>query len=205
MYTKINDKKGIADVVSKIYNNPTLEDLENEFWIDAIGFDGIYEVSNLGRIKSLGRYVRNGKSERWVKEKIRKQVLVSDGRLTCPLQGISINVSAIIFLSFNPNIPYNPKNQCVMHINKIQSDNILDNLKIETISKSHKVNHIKKLLPHLKRNNEKRRNEYLKLTHKICKICNSKKEIINFERGRNMCRKCKSNKQKERYHNSKLI
>ena len=193
----------INDAGSKIYNNPTLEDLENEVWVDALGFDGLYEVSNLGRIKSLARWVSNGKSERWVKEKIRKQVLVSDGRLTCPLQNTSINVSAIIFLSFYDDIPYDPKKECVMHVNKIKSDNRLDNLKIETISKSHEINHIKKLLPHLKKNNDKRRSDYLKLTHKTCKVCRDKKDIEYFERGRNMCKKCKSNKQKERYHNSK--
>lgn len=192
-------KKGIADVGSKIYNNTTLEDLENEIWIDALGFDGIYEVSNLGRIKSLGRWVSNGKSERWVKEKIRKQVLVSDGRLTCPLRGNSINVSAIIFLSFNTDIPYDPKKNCVMHINKLQSDNILSNLKIETISKSHKINHKKNLLPHLEKNNKKARNEYLKLTHKICTKCNEKKTIINFEYGRNKCKSCRKIEKKESY------
>jgi|TARA_R110002124_G_scaffold223524_1_gene388845 hypothetical protein len=187
------------EIVSKIYNNPTLEDLENEGWIDALGFDGLYEVSSLGRIKSLGRWVSNGKSERWIKEKIRKQVLVSDGRLTCPLQETSINVSAIIFLSFNYNTPYNPKKQCVMHINKIKSDNRLSNLKIETISKSHEINHIKKLLPHLKKNNDKSRNEYLKLTHKNCTKCNKKKEIINFEYGRNKCKSCRKIEKRETY------
>ncbi len=197
-------KKGIADVGSKIYNNPTLEDLENEIWVDALGFDGVYEVSNLGRIKSLGRWVSNGKSERWIKEKIRKQVLVSDGRLTCPLKGVSINVSAIIFLSFNSDTPYNPKKQCVMHINKIKDDNRLCNLKIESISKSHKINYKKNLLPHLEKNNKKARNEYLKLTHKICTKCNENKTIINFEYGRNKCKSCRKIEKKESYLKRKI-
>lgn len=200
LYTVLpNVKKGVADAVSKIYTNLDLGDLENEIWVDAIGFDGIYEVSNLGRIKSLGRWVSNGKSERWVKERIRKQVLVSDGRLTCPLQNTSINVSATIFLSFNPNTPYNPKKQCVMHKNKVQSDNRLENLKIESISKSHKVNHKKKLLPHLKINNDKSRAEYLKLTHKTCSKCDKRKTIINFEYGRNKCKSCRKIEKKQNY------
>ena len=180
-----------------------LEDLTNEVWIDAIGFDGVYEISNLGRIKSLGRYVnvRNGK--RWVKQRIRKQSLSKDGRLTCPFnfEGVcySQNVSALIFLSFNPNIPYNPKKQCVMHINKIKSDNRLSNLKVETICNSHKVNHIKKLLPHLKNNNDNARAKYLKLTHKNCYKCSKKKEIINFEYGRNKCISCRKIDKKESY------
>ena len=191
--------------MKNLYNNLTIDDLEDEIWIDALGFDGVYHVSNLGRIKSLGRWVSNGKSERWVKERIRKQTLCCDGRLTCPLQNTSINVSAIIFLSFNSEIPYNPKKQCVMHINKIKSDNRLVNLKIESISKSHEINHKKNLLPHLKINNDKSRKEYLKLTHKICTKCNTKKTILNFEYGRNKCKHCRKIENKERYLKSKSI
>ena len=86
-----------------------------------------------------------------------------------------------------------------MHINKIQSDNRLINLKVESISNSHKVNHIKKLLPHLKKNNDKSRAEYLKLTHKKCVKCNDKKTIINFEYGRNKCKTCRKIEKKENY------
>ena len=60
----------------------SLEDLENEEWIDALGFDGVYEVSNFGRVKTLGRWVRNGKAERFVKERIRKLYTGKDGRVT---------------------------------------------------------------------------------------------------------------------------
>ena len=58
--------------VSKSAFSLSLDNLENEEWIDALGFDGIYQVSNYGRVKTLGRWVSNGKSERWVKERIRK-------------------------------------------------------------------------------------------------------------------------------------
>jgi len=199
MRNPVNKRHLDKFVGSKIYNNLQLENLDNEIWVDAIGFDGISEVSNLGRIKSLGRWVSNGKSERWVKEKIRKQSLGSDGRLTCPLKNTSINVSATIFLSFYPDKPYNPKKQCVMHKNKIKSDNRLENLKIENISKSHKLNHKKGLLPHLKSNNDKSRSEYLKLTQKICSKCKERKTIVNFEYGRNKCKSCRKIEFKENY------
>lgn len=38
------------------YQNLSLEDLPNEFWRDVVGYEGIYQVSNLGRVKSLDRY-----------------------------------------------------------------------------------------------------------------------------------------------------
>lgn len=43
-------KKGVNDKASKIYKNLSLEDLENEIWVDALGFGGVYAVSNLGRV-----------------------------------------------------------------------------------------------------------------------------------------------------------
>lgn len=33
--------------------------MENEIWKDIVGFEGIYQVSNLGRVKSLERTIRN--------------------------------------------------------------------------------------------------------------------------------------------------
>lgn len=188
------------------YKNTSLEKLDGEKWIDAYGYDGIYEVSTLGRIKSLGRWVRNARSERWVKEIIRKQVKVKDGRLTCPLSNgktNSINVSALIYQSFNTDIDVQKKGFCVMHKNKNKSDNRLENLALETVAKSHRVNFKKGLLPHLAENNKKRTNEYKNLTHKTCKVCEIKLEIKSFEFGRNTCRKCKSKKQMESYYKSK--
>jgi len=37
------------------WKNKQIEDLPNEIWKDVIGYDGFYEISNLGRIKSLPR------------------------------------------------------------------------------------------------------------------------------------------------------
>ena len=37
------------------YQNFSLEDLPNEEWRDVIGYEGLYQVSNLGRVKSLPR------------------------------------------------------------------------------------------------------------------------------------------------------
>jgi len=193
--------------VEAIYNNPTLDNLDNEEWIDIIGFDGIYEVSNLGRIKSLGRWVSNGKSERWVKERIKKQVKVKDGRLTCPLNhgniATSINIPAIVYLSFNPNDEYDVTKDCVMHIDKNQCNNRLENLKITPISKSHHINFKKGLLPHLAKNNEKQKLEYLKLTNKTCVNCNKTKKINFFEHGRNKCIECRKIEKSNRYYNLK--
>lgn len=44
-----------------------------EIWKDIEGFEGRYQISNLGRVKSLSRYVQFGKQRRFVPEYIRKE------------------------------------------------------------------------------------------------------------------------------------
>jgi len=54
--------------MEQYYLNTELDNIDNEEWIDIMGFDGIYEVSNYGRVKSVGRWVgANNGGERWVK------------------------------------------------------------------------------------------------------------------------------------------
>lgn len=48
----------------EIYQNLSLEDLPNEIWRDVVGYEGLYQVSNLGRIKSSSKILtqNNGHS-----------------------------------------------------------------------------------------------------------------------------------------------
>lgn len=50
-----------------------------EIWKDVKGFEGVYQVSNLGRVKSLKRVVRDNRGYRTVRERILQNVL-SRGR-----------------------------------------------------------------------------------------------------------------------------
>jgi hypothetical protein len=53
------------------YQHFTLNNLKGELWDDIPSFDGAYELSNYGRIKSKKRYVERGNNRGyWVKEKI---------------------------------------------------------------------------------------------------------------------------------------
>jgi hypothetical protein len=45
-----------------------------EEWKPIMGYEGVYEVSNLGRVKSLERVVPFGRATRVIKEKLLKQV-----------------------------------------------------------------------------------------------------------------------------------
>lgn len=70
----------------KIYQNLSLENLPDEEWRDVVGYEGLYQVSNLGRIKSLPEIIRDGYKNSFLsKEKIMKTAL-SNGYVNVNLQ-----------------------------------------------------------------------------------------------------------------------
>jgi hypothetical protein len=59
------------------------QQMTDEIWRDVVGYEGHYEVSNRGRVRSLKRTVpvRSPQQERWVRAKIlRPTVRPCDGR-----------------------------------------------------------------------------------------------------------------------------
>lgn len=100
-----------------------------EEYRDIAGYEGLYQVSNYGNIKSLG----NNKSR---KEKILKP-LVKKGYLIVTLykKGVSTNycVHRLVAQAFIPNP--DAKEQ-VNHINGIKSDNNVQNLEWNTASEN---------------------------------------------------------------------
>jgi hypothetical protein len=58
----------------KTYLNYQIEDLDGEEWVDILGYDGLYLISNMGRVKSCQREVSMcGRGNRIKPEKIMKQ------------------------------------------------------------------------------------------------------------------------------------
>lgn len=103
----------------------------NEIFKDVEGFEGLYQISNLGRVKSLNRTVisSNGKV-RNLKEKIMKPCLIGTGYVTVVLytgkKTIKLkHIHRLIALHFIPNPDNKPQ---VNHINSIRNDNRLVNL-----------------------------------------------------------------------------
>ena len=107
----------------EIYKILDLNNLEGEEWRDIEGYEGLYQVSSYGRVKSL----RNNKGN--TREKIRKQGKNNKGYLLVNLckKGIikKIQVHRLVAIAFIPNPNGYPT---VNHNNEIKTDNRVSNL-----------------------------------------------------------------------------
>lgn len=117
-----------------------LQDLEGEVWKEIEGFEVYYQVSNLGRVKSLERKIKHMSGFRTKKESIMIQTLTRFGYYRIKLidgENRSMKlVHRIVLDAFlnNKNVFLE-----INHKNGIKTDNNLDNL--EWVTRSENMKH----------------------------------------------------------------
>jgi hypothetical protein len=107
-------------------------------WKDVVGFEGLYQVSNTGRIKSLSRTRWNGKVNAKVSEKELFPTKRRDGYLIATLSNnkdvIKEYVHRIVALAF---IQTDDNTLTVNHKDGNHSNNNVDNLEWCSYSENH--------------------------------------------------------------------
>ena len=107
--------------------------MKNEIWKDVAGYEGLYQVSSEGRVKSLERKVPKGDGERTVKERILKPSDDCRGYLRVDLRDGDkqkhFKVHRLVCEAFHENPDNKPQ---VNHINEIKTDNRASNLEWAT-------------------------------------------------------------------------
>ena len=106
-----------------------------EIWKDIKNYGGLYQVSDLGNIKSLERKVDNGYCIRTVKEKVLKSVVSFQGYFIVSLhkngEQKTLKIHQLVAIAFLNHTP-DGHTLVVNHINFNKKDNRLDNLEIVT-------------------------------------------------------------------------
>jgi hypothetical protein len=114
---------------------------EKEVWLPIKGYEGLYEVSDLGRVKSLKRTASHWRGGvRTVKEKILKQeIVIGDYRRVCLLKDkIKKRISVHRLVAFN-FLEEDKDRLFVNHIDRNTSNNKVENL--EWVSRSENQTH----------------------------------------------------------------
>lgn len=148
-----------------------------EIWKDIVSYEGLYQVSNLGRVKSLG-------SDKWHKGCILKQCF--DGKGHYKFVGLhkdgktkQINVHRLVAQTFVPN----PSNlPCVNHKNEIKTDNRADNLEWCTVAYNSNYGHAKENMIRSRRNNNNQEiiNQKIKETKRKRKSFSCEKPVAQY-------------------------
>lgn len=160
------------------------EELLNEEWRDVSGYEGMYQVSNLGRLKSLERYVRHSANNISLKKEHIFNVGISNKSLIAILSKEGTSKGYLIYRLVAKAFIPNPENKPeVNHIDGNRMNNKVTNLEWATRSENEKHAYDTGLYVSRKGENHPMskitRNDILKM-YDLFNAGNSKKQIAEI-------------------------
>jgi hypothetical protein len=126
----------------------------SEEWKPVVGFEGLYDVSNMGRVRAL-RF-RNGSSDRPLKvPKLKKVQINRHGYSRVALyRGGKPSHESVHTLVLEAFVGPKPAGQEAAHGNGVRTDNRLENLRWTTRSENHADKHMHGTTQHGERNSQ---------------------------------------------------
>lgn len=138
---KYNSKKV---TLQRILEHKNVENMPNEIWKPVNGYEGHYEISNKGRIKSVQRTIKSTSGDRVLLSKIKPVFIGPHGYMFAHLRkdkkARTIPVHRIIAIAFIPNPEGKP---CVNHIDADKTNFHISNL--EWVTYKENLHHALKL------------------------------------------------------------
>ena len=110
-----------------MYRNLSLGNIEGEIWKDIAGFEGLYQVSSYGRVKSLNYGGGKGVVKIMKQTFTDKEYLIV--RLTKDGKTKTFRTHKLVATAFIPNVENKPE---IDHVNTIRYDNRVENLRFVT-------------------------------------------------------------------------
>lgn len=114
----------------EVYENLSVEPLPNEEWRDIVGYEGLYQISNMGRVKGLPRISHFGNRTKRIPTRILKPTISKRGYYVIGLSKDSktktYTIHRLLMKAFVPN----PENKrAIDHIDTNKLNNSLSNLR----------------------------------------------------------------------------
>lgn len=104
--------------------------MQEEIWKDIAGYEGLYQVSNLGRVKGLDRVIYRSSTPQYVKGKIMSQGLLNTGyRYVTLWNKKNRQVFLVHRLVAEAFLPKQHGKNVVDHIDGIRTNNHVSNLR----------------------------------------------------------------------------